>query len=207
MSLINPWTLEKENLIDTDSLTVESIYDGQHFDIEWLKKKAISDFSPEEREPPKPAQSDLTDETPSTTNEMNLAKNLIGIRSRRSLENFQNSYFNAYLQRVIERNPRDSSASTDQIDDSLDPFSVNDRILSNLPSNRTIYFDCKESNQEHCLVGRFRVFNFKASNAPLLLTLNFTIDMTKMAKIMSGKRDILVIRTSVELGDIFDDDT
>lgn len=186
---------------------MESIYDGQHFDIEWSQNKATLDFSSEEREPSNPAQADLTDETVSTINEMNLAKNSIGIRSRRSLENFQNSYFNSYLQKVIERNPRDSSAKTDQIDDSLDLFSVNDRILSNLPSNRTIYFDCNESNQEHCLVGRFRMFNFKANNAPLLLTLNFSIDMTKMAKIMSGKRDILVIRTSVEVGDIFDDDT
>lgn len=198
--------MEKENLIDTDSLTMESVYDGQHFDIEWTQKKAILDFSPEEREPPKPMQADFTDETLSAMNEANLAKNLIGIRSRRSLENFQNAYFNAYTQRVIDRNPRDSSATMDQSDDSLDPFSANDRILSNLPSNRTIYFDCKESNREHCLIGRFRVFNFKANNAPLLLTLNFTIDMTKMAKIMSGKKDILVIRTSVELGDIFDDD-
>ncbi|XP_055309563.1 integrin alpha-PS3-like [Sitodiplosis mosellana] len=201
ISLLNPWTLERENLIDTSSLTIKSIYNGQYFDVEWMQNNTILDLHAED--PFLPVQ------TLSTTNEINFPKALIGGRSRRSLENIQDSHFNPYSQKVVETRQSRSSIATDLIDKSFDPdlFSVNDRILSNLPSNRTIHFDCKDSNQEYCLVGRFRVSNFKASNSPVLITLNFAIDMAKMARIMSGKRDILVIRTSVELGEIFDDDT
>ncbi|XP_055326062.1 integrin alpha-PS3-like, partial [Sitodiplosis mosellana] len=209
ISLLNPWTLERENLIDTSSLTIRSIYDGQYFDVEWMQNNTVLNLHA--GDPLQPVQTDpkYTEGALSTTNEVNLPKALIGGRSRRSLENIQDSHFNPYSQKVIETRQSRSSIATDLFDKSFDPdlFSVNDRILSNLPSNRTIHFDCKDSNQEYCLVGSFRVSNFKASNSPVLITLNFAIDMAKMARIMSGKRDILVIRTSVEFGEIFDDDT
>ena len=54
-------------------------------------------FNPEEGDHPTPRQTDLTDETLSTLKEVNLAKMLIGIRTRRSLKSLQNSYFNSYF--------------------------------------------------------------------------------------------------------------
>ena len=88
-----------------------------------------------------------------------------------------------------------------------DIFSTNDRILANLPQNRTIYFDCKDAEQELCLQGKFTVPNVKAGDLPVLITLNFTIDLKKVAKVMTEKRDVLVVRTSVDLMKTSDEDT
>lgn len=194
ISLINPWTLERENVIDTNSVVIKNIYNGQQFDVEWFQNQTALDLHTDVSL--QSAQSDLREAQ--LINEESGIKSLIGGRNRRSVEN---SYFNPYLQKVVETNQSSISNDATPMNDrlQLDSFSVNDRILSNLPSNRTIHFNCNNSNQDFCLVGRFRVSNFKASNSPILITLNFTIDMAKMGDIMYGKRDILVIRTEIDL--------
>lgn len=201
ISLINPLTLEREKLIDTSSVSIKSVYNGQQFDVEWSQNNTILDLHADDS-----LQSTQTDlkyiEGTLSINEENSMES----RNRRSLENEQNSYFNPYLQKVIETNQSGSFDALKSERFEGDSFSVNDRILSYLPPNRTIHFNCEGFNQKRCLMGKIRVSNFKASDSPILITLNFTIDMTKMSIIMSGKRDILVIRTSVELAKTTDDD-
>lgn len=201
ISLINPLTLEREKLIDTSSVSIKSIYNGQQFDVEWSQNKTILELHAGDSL--QTIQTDL--KYPEGTLSINEESSL-ELRNRRSLENTQNSYFNPYLQKVIETNQSGSfdALTSDRFEE--DSFSVNDRILSYLPPNRTIHFNC-EGFKKHCLMGKIRVSNFKASNSPILITLNFTIDMTKMGIIMAGKRDILVIRTSVELAKRSDDET
>lgn len=201
ISLINPWTLEREKLIDTSSVSIKNIYNGQQFDVEWSQNNTILDLNADDSL--QSAQTDLKyiGGTSSINEESSMES-----RNRRSLENTQNSYFNPYLQKVIETNQSGSydALTSDRFDG--DSFSVNDRILSYLPANRTIHFNCRDFNQEYCLMGKIGLSNFKASNSPVFVTLNFTIDMTKMNIIMSGKKDILVIRTSVRLEKTSEDD-
>lgn len=52
----------------------------------------------------------------------------------------------------------------------------------NLPSSRTIYFDCQKSEQEQCLLAKLTVLNFKSGNLPILVSLNFTIDLRKIGE-------------------------
>lgn len=132
-----------------------------------------------------------------------LVDNFGGDRKRRSI---RNAYYNPYSQRIIESdnemsslNAWDGMDSPDSRRHKRDIFSTDDSILANLPANRTIYFDCKNTEQELCLQGKFTVTNFKANDLPILITLNFTIDLKKVEKIMTEKRDVFVVKTSVDL--------
>lgn len=208
VSLINPSTLVRETLIDLNSVRIKSIYNGQQIDVKWSQNNSAIDLHSGDS-----LQSSQNDSkylpTTLSSNEENPVNGLLGDRNRRSIEYMQKAYFNPYLQKVIATNQSDITSlpyTMNNFPFERESFSVNDRILSYLPSNRTIHLNCTNSN-EYCLVGRFRVSNFKASNSPVLITLNFTIDMTKIGRIMSGKKDILVIRTTADLEETFHSDS
>lgn len=133
-------------------------------------------------------------------------------RRRRALEYESNSYFNPYLQRVIANDEMGSTFAWNDIDSTAsrrkrDTLNSNDHILANLPANRTIFSDCQNSEQELCLQGKFTVTNFKANDFPVLITLNFTINLKKIEKVMTEKRDVFVIRTLVDVIKTADEDT
>lgn len=140
-----------------------------------------------------------------------MQENLAG-RRRRSVEYETNSYFNPYLQKVIENNQMGSTFVWNDIDSMAgrrkrDTLNSNDHILANLPANRTIFSDCQNTELELCLQGKFTVTNFKANDFPILMTLNFTIDLKRIEKVMTEKRDVFVIRTAVEVLKTGDEDT
>lgn len=134
-------------------------------------------------------------------------------RKRRSVEYESNNYFNPYSQRIIGNDETMGSTFIWNDIDSLttrnkrDTLNSNDHILANLPANRTIFSDCQNSEQELCLQGKFTVTSFKANDFPILITLNFTIDLKKVEKVMTEKKDVFVIRTSVEVIKTADEDT
>lgn len=133
-------------------------------------------------------------------------------RRRRSVEYESNDYFNPYSQRIVRNDDMGSTFIWDNADsltsrNKRDTLNSNDHILSNLPANRTIFSDCQNSEQELCLQGKFTVTNFKANDFPILITLNFTIDLKKIEKVMTEKKDVFVIRTSVDVMRTADEDT
>lgn len=205
---INPLTLETETLLDISALSIESMYDGQQFDVEWSQNNTIlalnSAVTWSNHGSKMNAVGDLS--------ESQMSRNAVD-RMERSIENGENLYFNRYLQKVfeIEHNDTDKSNGLNQVLSTNlhngNAWSTNDRILANLPSNRTINLGCMDIKDGFCLDAKFRVSNIKSSNLPILITVNFTIDMTKVAKVMTDKKDILVIRTSVNLIKTFDDAT
>ncbi|XP_031627778.1 integrin alpha-PS3-like [Contarinia nasturtii] len=221
VSHINPWTLERERLIDLSSVSIKSMYNGKQFNVEWTQNNTIlildateSSTSSSSSNTPVEDNNGMQFDASKYGQEYDLSggqsgnsqiDDFIGDRKRRSTENVHSAYFNPYLQRIIETDAASSNImawdDTNFIENrhKRDIFSTNDRILSNLPSNRTIYFDCKNAEQELCLQGKFTVNNIKADDQPILITLNFTIDLTKVANIMTEKRDVFVIRTSVDL--------
>lgn len=98
-------------------------------------------------------------------------------RKRRSAENddhitYRN--YNRYTQRITENLHQISRRST---------FSVNDVILSNLPINRTIMFDCDMAEEGQCVAARFSVHNFRVGNVPIIVALNFTVDLNKIGNL------------------------
>lgn len=74
-----------------------------------------------------------------------------------------------------------------------------DVILSSLPPNRTVIFDCYDSEANLCVQAKFSVNNFLVGNTPITIQLNFSIDLHKIDKIVTDNRDIFVIRPSIEL--------
>lgn len=214
VSQINPVTLEREILLDISSVSIKSIYNEHELNVEWTFNDTIlildameSIAIPFNNAAQINHQFGFEDEkftvehTSITNSDVN--------RIQRSFVNKQNTHFNPYLQKVIksenmERSLLSNGKNSRDRRSTVDVSSVNDRILANLPSNRTIYFDCKDADT--CLEAKFRVSNIKPNNFPILITLNFTIDMTKVARIMTEQKDILVVQTSTDLIKTSDED-
>lgn len=111
----------------------------------------------------------------------------VGDRKRRSAEfsNVRNTHFNPYLMKVVEANQMDDEMLWNSISpyrSKRDIVNANDPLLANLPFNRTIYFDCQNAEQEQCLQAKFTVLNFRTGNLPILISLNFTIDLAKIGE-------------------------
>lgn len=138
----------------------------------------------------------------------------VGNRLHRSIDDRHNIYFNPYLQQLVEydgaSSMQESSGNWSMLENDQSDRDLNDlnnRFFSDFPPNRTIYFNYEKSEHEFCLQGRLKVTNFKADSGPILITLNFTIDLKTVAKIMTEKKDIFVVRSSLELMKTNDEDT
>lgn len=111
-------------------------------------------------------------------NEGNLnVEELSGRRKRRSASIDDYVYYNHYLEKVVESNKYSFPGRYRR-----DIFSSKDYVLSNLPVNRTTYFDCQDPGQDQCLQGKIVVPNFRVTDAVISITLNFTIDMDKVGE-------------------------
>lgn len=57
-----------------------------------------------------------------------------------------------------------------------------DVLLTSLPVNRTLLFDCYDAEAGLCVEARFSVTNFRADSSPILITVNFTIDLARVGR-------------------------
>lgn len=117
----------------------------------------------------------------------NTIDSIVGNRRKRSLEANGRYRYNQYLNKVVEYNEFDNfgSLALNSIDHNRyrrNILTPNDGLLNNLPVNRTIYFDCQNTEQELCLQAKFTVFNFKADNSAISISLNFSIDLNKIGE-------------------------
>lgn len=220
--------MERERLIDISSVSIKSIYNGKPFYVEWKQNNTVLilnaiesstsslNIPVEDHNGMQFDPSEIGLEYDLNGGQLSNGEasfgDFISDRKRRSIENVHNAHFNPYLQRIIASDSMESSIAWDRIDpiDSRhkrDILSTNDRILANLPSNRTIHFDCDNSEQVLCVQGNLTVTNINADDSPILITLNFTIDLKKVVKIMTEKRDVFVVRTSVNLMRTSEEDT
>lgn len=119
----------------------------------------------------------------------NTIDSIVGDRRKRSVEANVRRRYSHYLQKVIDDNEFDSfgSLALNSMSNNRyrrDVLTPNDRLLNNLPVNRTIYFDCQNAEQELCIVAKFTVLNFKASDLPISISLNFSIDLSKIGELI-----------------------
>lgn len=90
---------------------------------------------------------------------------------------FLDRYYNRYTQNVQEFRHNIRRRRSIQFQD--------DTIISNLPINRTILFDCHdETGSALCIKGKFSVHNFKSGNNPILVSYIFDIDLSKIGKFL-----------------------
>lgn len=74
------------------------------------------------------------------------------------------------------------------------------RDLENLITNRTIFIDCLNSTMlSRCVQVKFSMNNFEANNAPLLVQLEFSIDLRKVDEFFTKNIDSFLIRPSIGL--------
>lgn len=191
--------MEREQLVDISSISIASMYNNQKLSVEWSQNNTIMIL-------------DAIESTTSSTvnvpiedyNGMQFDASKIGLeydfsggspnsgdglgeRKRRSAElsNVRGAHYNPYLMKVVQANQMDDEIAWDAATpyrNKRDLFNTNDPLLTNLPFNRTIYFDCQNAEQEQCLQAKFTVLNFKTGNAPILISLNFTIDLNKIGE-------------------------
>lgn len=86
-------------------------------------------------------------------------------------------------------------------------FSPKDKLLADVPANRITYLDCKNLDPDQCVRGKLIVANFKAADAVIAITLNFTIDMETVGRALDEKHDFLVIKSFADLIRTSDKDT
>lgn len=197
--------LESEKFIDISSVTVTSMYNHKNYEVEWRQNGTILVLGAVELSPNKPVHNPIENnkENPSI---LNLVRN----RKRKSIDSILKPYYNPLLQKIVEKNEETSESWSDmglmnnQFEE--DMFAFDNHVLDNLPSNRTIRFNCAD-DPTFCLQGKFMVQNFRANDSPLVITLNFTVDIKKMANKMDEKKDIFVIHTSIEVIKSSDEDT
>ncbi|CAO1393862.1 unnamed protein product [Diamesa hyperborea] len=75
-----------------------------------------------------------------------------------------------------------------------------DQTIKNLPKNRTIFFDCSspEGNGE-CIEAQFTVYNFRPGSEPIVINMNFTIDLQKIDQFFDEKLNIFLFKTNTRL--------
>lgn len=224
VSYLNPWTLEREELIDISSISIKSVHNGQSYDVEWVQNKPIMndiDSSTLSLNAPFNDYTKMQFDSSKRDLEYDLSQpsyadsskdNFVGHQKRRSIEPIKNTHFSPYLQKVIETDEMTpqlawKEKSLNSHRNKVGIFSSNDRLLANLPSNRTTYFDCQDAEQKRCIQGKFTVTNLQANDLPIMITLNFAVDLIKVANIMTEMKDIFVIQTSVNFEKTAEEDT
>lgn len=204
--------MNKETLVHMNSVSIKGAHNQQSA-VEWMYNGTILVLDAVELPPssstlnvPAELNSDLQFDVPKSKLTME--------RKRRFIDKVNKNHYHPYLQKVIRTDEFSSMkpiasdwndmTTMAKFDD--DSWDVNDQVLADLPANRTIHLNCSGNEQEICLHGRFSIANFKARDSPILITLNFTIDLKNVAKIMTENRDFLVVRTSVEVTRTSDED-
>lgn len=67
-----------------------------------------------------------------------------------------------------------------------------DQTLKNLPKNRTIQFDCSQSEEmDECIEAQFTIHNFRPGSEPLSINLNFSMDLSKIGEFVKHFFNIL----------------
>lgn len=73
-------------------------------------------------------------------------------------------------------------------------------ILKSFVGNNSILLDCNNSTTHSCAKAKFSVNNFKVGDdTPILIQLDFTINLGEIDKILTDNIDQLVIRPHIEL--------
>lgn len=177
ISYINPATLEQEQFIKINSVSMLGTYNNEQYDVDWTKNNTSLNMNT--------IKSTASGEKPNFEE-----------LSRRKRESMSMNDDVQYDQGVVEA--RSSQFSLHRRN-KRDIFSFKDELLADLPVNRTTYFDSKNLKRDQCLIGRLIVTNFQLTDAVISIVLNFTIDMDAVGKALDEKHDILVIKSFADL--------
>lgn len=193
-------------LIDPSSLSIKAMHKNQQFRVEWTQNNTILILDAIETTTPALSTAPIADyngmqyDTSRIGLEYDLNGNTgvetntnaaEGRRRRRSAlyeADAGDAYYNLYSQSVVENNQMDTFSWREMPAFNRrkrDIFNTDDKVLANLPVNRTIYFECQDEEQDRCLVGKFSVPDFMTDNSPIMITLNFTVSLDRLGELMN----------------------
>lgn len=201
ISFLNPLTLERQNIIDFSNVSIKGMYDNQPISIEWTQNNVILIANPIETTTtvaPNTVQNnyngmdfdasrigleyDLNNDVPGSDS-INSNGDSSRRRRRHLIDDNNNIYYNRYSQRIVRSLETNIDPFTLGVRMKRDLTNIDDNTLKNLPINRTIFFDCNSMDeQQHCIQAKFTVHNFKHGNQPILISLNFSIDLNRIGE-------------------------
>lgn len=118
----------------------------------------------------------------SSANEFDITVNTDNQLGRRRRSARFGRMYSPYLQRVTEEQDFSEAPGAAHSRSRRGFFDSHEHILNNLPPNRTIYFDCVNAEEGACVQAKFTVFNFKTGDAPIRVSLNFSVDLNVIGK-------------------------
>lgn len=196
VSFINPWSLEREQLINFNSVSIKSIYNNQPLAVEWTQNNIIlitDAIETTTTQQPDIAQDNFNGmqfDASKISLEYNFNNNDdTSIRRRRSIQSEPaNKRYSPYMQSTLESQDFDGTTnalddfSHDRLQRDVGGITNDAAALNNLPVNRTLIFNCQNPHEENCFQARITALNFKVGNVPILISLNFSIDLNQIGE-------------------------
>lgn len=169
VALRDPWTLQRLDVVDVQTISARCVYENVHYDPEWTANgTVIIRNAIEISSMPIPLSDDLMLAVPILPPD---DEGEIQQERRRRDISFQT--YNQYTERLTEFEGVSPLRNTDRVD----------VILNDLPVKRTQILECTDENSgEFCIQGRFSVHNFQMGNTPIVISLNLTIDLAKLGR-------------------------
>ncbi|XP_055608647.1 integrin alpha-PS3-like [Uranotaenia lowii] len=108
-------------------------------------------------------------------------------RRRRSTEEVEVSDFNHYTGQLLQHSRSTRSITT-----------VNQALISDLPVNRTVFFSCNSDPlvMIECADVSVQISNFKPGNVPLMINMQFELDLDQVAESFLEREDIFALKIS-----------
>ncbi|XP_055623803.1 integrin alpha-PS3-like [Toxorhynchites rutilus septentrionalis] len=187
-------------IINFNDIRFDGYYNYKHLDFTWTQNNVILLPNPKEysTQPPEvdnlyKASMDfglLSGDSNPPNDEVSLST-----RRRRSTEAFSERHYNRYTNEVIEHSRSRRSLTT-----------VNPAILTGLPANRTLLFHCGQEVRIDCAEVSVQVANFKPGNIPIVMNMQFELDLDQVARSFLEREDIFALQILSELQKMEDEE-
>lgn len=186
------------NIINFNDIQTTGYYNYKHLDFTWTQNNVILVPNVKEYSTQPPEVDNLYKQSmdfdllsSSSHQDSMTDSNSFSTRRRRSIESQYNHYTNQLSQHSRVRR----SLAT-----------VNPAILTGLPENRTLFFHCdQEAVQIECADVSVQVANFKPGNIPIVINMQFELDLDLVAESFLEREDIFALQILSQLHKLEDE--
>lgn len=186
------------NIINFNDIQTTGYYNYKHLDFTWTQNNVILVPNVKEYSTQPPEVDNLYKQSmdfdllsSSSHQDSMTDSNSFSTRRRRSIE----SQYNHYTNQLSRHSRVRRSLAT-----------VNPAILTGLPENRTLFFHCdQEAVQIECADVSVQVANFKPGNIPIVINMQFELDLDLVAESFLEREDIFALQILSQLHKLEDE--
>lgn len=180
------------NIINFNDIFISGYYNYKHLDFTWTKDNVIlipnvKEFSTQPPEVDNLYKQSMDFDLLSASSHQDpmTDSNSFSTRRRRSAQ----TQFNRYTGQLTEHSIVRRSLAT-----------VNPAILTGLPENRTLFFHCdQDAVQIECADVSIQVANFKPGNVPIVINMQFELNLDLVAESFLEREDIFALQILSQL--------